>query len=167
MQEILVIDRKYYILKIAKMKAGANFELLRARLVWASNWRLYICCAIVLLHQGTDELFQKKRLPYKKDRPCNQHLQRHKDGVVNVFRLDKCRLKTKLDLAAIFSSNHDSKFQLGYFIFLTNNSKMCQPLSSTSYEARRLNYYVCESKLMALRMFLTFYLQLSAVFRML
>lgn len=127
------------------------FRSTRAKLQWVQFTRLDISCAVAKLTQVTDRMFPEDALTHVKAlNHVIKHLKRTQDMAIKYPVLDRDTLRLKCYSDASYADNADGSSQLGYIIFLSDASEVCQPLAWSSHKSRRMTRLVLGSETMAL-----------------
>lgn len=152
-ENMFLVHQKSYISKLKALPKNAqftHFRSLRAMLSWTTNSRPDISCAMALMAQVTEEKFQSEPAKYiKKTNNVLKQLHENPEVYLQFPKLKLESLKLSVYSDASYASNDDKSSQLGYFIFLSDDSKNCQPLYWNSYKSKRVTRSVLGSEVMA------------------
>ena len=147
------VHQKSYLTKLPTLDKNSTFKefrSLRAKLPWLVNSRPDIACAVAQSTQLTEGIFEKdqERL-IKSLNSIVRHLQKTFGLTLKCPKLDVNSLSLFVYSDSSYANNHNGTSQLGYVVFLTDDSQRCQPLAWSSHKSKRVTRSVLGSEKMA------------------
>lgn len=106
-------------------------------------------CGCITASNYTGMLSGRTSDKYKKINVEVHHVKRCSDLPLHFPQLGKSSVKPLVYSDALFATNNDRTSQIGYFIFLKDNSKRFQSLYWTSYISNRSKRSVLGSEVIA------------------
>ena len=147
------VHQRHYISKIKKINRHASFKdfrSLRAQLSWATQSRPDIACAVAQAAQVTEDLFNLDPKKYCKGlNSVVSHILTTTDLELKFPNLDHSSLRIQVYSDGSYGNNLDGSSQLGYIIFLADDTDKCQPLFWSSHKSKRVSRSVPGSETMA------------------
>lgn len=142
-----------YISKLCKLPKVCSFKeysSLRAKLLWLTQTRPDITCAIAIATQVTEERFNLAQKEKIKDlNAAVSHIQKTKKLSLKFPELDRASLQMRVYTDASFASNYDLSSQLGYLVFLADKNNLAHLISWSSHKSKRVSRSVHGSEVMA------------------
>lgn len=134
------IHQKDYIekLKFIDPKSWTQFRSLRAKLLWLTNTRPDIACAVAKATQLTAKTFTDSDAGKQLNRSMS-YLKETKTQATFYPQLDRDSLVIRSYADASFADDNDGSIQLGYIIFLTDKHRACQPIAWSSHKSKRVS----------------------------
>lgn len=139
--EQLQLNQQAYVKKLKPLGVAATFSdfaSLRMKLAWLSHSRPDVLFEVAQLAQVTFDLFKEERTAIIKRTNRTVIYAQHQSVVIKFPILDARHLRVIGYSDASFAMNPDLSSQLGYIVFIGDNSGKVIPIQFKSYKARRV-----------------------------
>lgn len=148
----VIIDQHHYLRKLECVPLGSavkSFRSIRMKLAWLSKSRPDCLFEIAQLAQVTEEMFLQQPSAYI--RRLNKAIKYATDNriALKIPKLHRSSLRIVGFSDASFAKNSDLSSQLGYVIFLGDQSNNVVPIVFRSYKARRITRSAMDGEVIA------------------
>ena len=151
-QNFIQIDQRQYIQKLRPLPEDGTYKdlaSLRMQLAWLSHSRPNLLFDVSQLTQVTEDAFEEDRLRFIKQANKTVKAAFEHNVTIKFPTLDLQTLRIIGISDASFANNRDLTSQLGFLLFLTDETDSVIPLIFKSYKARRVTRSVLAAELIA------------------